>query len=117
MIDLATTMGLALVLLACVLGEVDVQVNVGKLRSSAEAAFSEGRPDESLKLWAQVIAAEPDNHSNYYKRFRVYLRKLKYKEAVADLTSALGIKPVPPAASSASSGRSSWAWPPRSPPA
>lgn len=93
MIDLATTMGLALVLLACVLGEVDVQVNVGKLRSSAEAAFSEGRPDESLKLWAQVIAAEPDNHSNYYKRFRVYLRKLKYKEAVADLTSALGIKP------------------------
>ncbi len=93
MIDLATTIGLALVLLSCVLGDVDVQVNVGKLRSSAEAAFSNGDSDEALKLWGQVIAAEPENHSNYYKRFRVYLRKLKYKEALSDLTSTLNIKP------------------------
>ena len=69
--DLFATLGLVLVLLNCVLGEVDVQVNVGKLRSSAEAAFSQGDSDEALKLWAQVIAAEPENHSNYYKRFRV----------------------------------------------
>ena len=36
---------------------------------------------------------EPDNDSNYYKRFRVYLRQQKLKEALADLNSALNLKP------------------------
>ena len=72
--------------------EVDTQ-SVGKLRNSAEAAFTNGDTDEALKLWAEVIKAEPNNHSNFYKRFRVNLRKLKYKEALADLTSALSLKP------------------------
>ncbi len=82
---LALSVGLAF-------GEVDTQ-SVGKLRNSAEAAFSKGDSDEALKLWAEVIKAEPDNYSNFYKRFRVNLRKLKYKEALADLTSALNLKP------------------------
>jgi tetratricopeptide (TPR) repeat protein len=36
---------------------------------------------------------EPNNEQNYYKRFRVYLRQQKFKEALSDLTSALTIKP------------------------
>lgn len=36
---------------------------------------------------------EPQNESNYYKRFRVYLRQQKLKEALADLNSAFTINP------------------------
>lgn len=36
---------------------------------------------------------EPQNESNFYKRFRVYLRQQKLKEALADLNSALIINP------------------------
>jgi tetratricopeptide (TPR) repeat protein len=67
--------------------------SVGKVRSSAEVAFSQGNIDEALKLWAKVIGLEPNNADNYYKRFRVYLRNQKLKEALADLSSALNIKP------------------------
>lgn len=67
--------------------------SVGKVRSSAEVAFSQGNIDEALKLWAKVIGLEPNNADNYYKRFRVYLRSQKLKEALADLSSALNIKP------------------------
>ena len=63
--------------------------SVGKLRSSADMAFSQGSIDEAIKLWEQVIAIEPNNDSNFYKRFRVYLRQKKYKEALADLSKAL----------------------------
>lgn len=36
---------------------------------------------------------EPQNENNFYKRFRVYLRQQKLKEALADLNSALTINP------------------------
>ena len=70
----------------------DTAVSVGKLRSSAEVAFSKGDVDQALRLWTQVIALEPGNESNYYKRFRVYLRQNRLKEALADLSSALSLK-------------------------
>ena len=66
--------------------------SVGKLRSSAEQALSKGDVSEALKLWEQVIAIEP-NDSNFYKRFRVYLRQQKLKEALSDLNKALEINP------------------------
>jgi len=67
--------------------------NVGKLRNAADVAFSNGDSTQALNLWKQVIELEPNNDSNYYKRFRVYLRQNKLKAALADLTSALKIKP------------------------
>jgi len=67
--------------------------SVGKLRSSAEVAFSKGEIDTAIKLWAKVIELEPSNDSNFYKRFRVFLRQMKFKEALSDLNSALSIKP------------------------
>jgi tetratricopeptide (TPR) repeat protein len=66
---------------------------VGKLRSAAEIAFSKGEVDQALQLWEKVIKLEPNNEQNYYKRFRIYLRQQKLKEALSDLNSALAIKP------------------------
>ena len=70
------------------------QPSVGKVRSSAELAFSNGDMENALKGWNQVIALEPNNDGNFFKRFRVYLRQNKYKEALADLNSALHLKPA-----------------------
>jgi tetratricopeptide (TPR) repeat protein len=36
---------------------------------------------------------EPKNDSNFYKRFRIYLRQQKLKEALADLNSAITLNP------------------------
>lgn len=41
-----------------------------------------------------MIEAEPGNEVNYFKRFRLLLRKLRMKEALSDLSSALKIKPT-----------------------
>ena len=71
----------------------DVQQSIGKLRSGAELAFSNGETELALSLWEEVIALEPDNDSNYYKRYRVYLRQQKLKEALADLNSAFRLNP------------------------
>lgn len=68
--------------------------SVGKLRSSAELAFSKGEVDLSLSLWEQVIQLEPNNDSNYYKRYRVYIRQQKLKEALSDLSTALRLNPA-----------------------
>lgn len=67
--------------------------SVGKLRSSADVAFTNGDMNEALRIWSQVIALEPKNDNNFYRRFRVYLRLQKYREALSDLNTALNIKP------------------------
>jgi tetratricopeptide (TPR) repeat protein len=67
--------------------------SVGKLRSGAELAFSNGDIEQSIKLWEEVINLEPNNDSNYYKRFRVFLRQQKLKEALSDLNAALKLNP------------------------
>lgn len=41
----------------------------------------------------QVIELEPKNERNFYKRFRVFLSKRKYAEAIKDLSRALELKP------------------------
>ena len=66
--------------------------SVGKIRASADLAFSKGDVDQSLKLLTKVIELEPKNEMNFYKRFRIYLKQSKYREALADLNSALNIK-------------------------
>ena len=42
---------------------------------------------------SQVIELEPKNERNFYKRFRVFLSKRKYAEAISDLSRALELKP------------------------
>lgn len=92
--------------------EEDVQ-SVGKLRSAADTAFSKGDLEQSLKFWKQVrrvvtrlrremligtvcgtlqvVDLEPQNPSNFYKRFRVHLRQKSLHAAVADLSSAIAL--------------------------
>jgi tetratricopeptide (TPR) repeat protein len=67
--------------------------SVGKIRSAADLAFSKGEVEESVKLWQQVIALEPQNEQNYYKLFRVHLRQKKHREALHDLNECLNLKP------------------------
>jgi len=43
-------------------------------------------------LFTKVIDAEP-NERVYYKRYRAHLSERKYSHALADLNSALNIKP------------------------
>lgn len=71
----------------------DNVVSVGKLRSNADTAFSQGEFDHALSIWAQVVQLEPNNENNFYKIFRIHLRQSKLKEALSDLNSALRIKP------------------------
>ena len=52
-----------------------------------------GDLDKGLKLLNEVVSMEPSNERNYVKRYRVYVRKRKFKEAFADLTTALSLKP------------------------
>ena len=66
---------------------------MGKLRSSADAAFSSGDMKESLRLWEEVIKKEPTNDQNFYKRFRIFLRQNNLRAALSDLNAALSIKP------------------------
>jgi tetratricopeptide (TPR) repeat protein len=73
--------------------ESDGLQSVGKIRAAAEVAFSKGEVDQALQLWEKVIKMEPTNEQNFYKRFRIYLRQQKLKEALADLNAALAIKP------------------------
>lgn len=68
-------------------------VNIGKMRLAADEAFTSNDFDKSLSLWAKVIATEPQNEENYYKRFRVHLKKHDYRKAISDLSSALEINP------------------------
>ena len=46
-----------------------------------------------LTFLSQVIELEPKNERNFYKRFRVFLSKRKYAEAILDLSRALELKP------------------------
>eukprot|EP01035_Chromulina_nebulosa_P027934 gene27934-36798_t len=69
-------------------------LNVGKLRASAEVAFTKGEIEQALRIWQQVIDIEPQNEQNFFKRYRVYIRQQKLKEALADLNSALQINPT-----------------------
>lgn len=93
---LRLVLGLFLLFASCSTAETGADApvqTVGKLRSSAEQAFTSGDVEKALDLWRQVIALEPNNESNFYKRFRVYLRQQKLKEALSDLNKAIEINP------------------------
>jgi DnaJ family protein C protein 3 len=67
--------------------------SAGKLRNAADVFFTNGQYEQSLDMWAKVIALEPQNDANFYKRFRVYLRQQRLREALSDLNAALKLNP------------------------
>ena len=69
---------------------------LSKLRNQADSEFVSGKkngPKNALKLLNKIIKLEPDNHNNFYKRYRVHLRLKKQERALSDLESAVRVKP------------------------
>jgi len=64
------TLNVAIVHTAVAAGE-DASV----LRGQAEMSFNTGDLPAALELFSKVIEMEPNNERNFYKRFRVYLKK------------------------------------------
>jgi tetratricopeptide (TPR) repeat protein len=78
-------------------GAAPTKREISKLRSKADSEFVSGKRDgvkNALKLLNKVCKLEPDNHQNFYKRYRVYLRLKKQKRALRDLRKAVEIKPT-----------------------
>lgn len=69
----------------------DNKTSINKLKLKADTLFTNNQFDEAAKVWEEVISLEPENEQNYYKRFRIFLKLQKYKEAISDLTSSLKI--------------------------
>ena len=70
---------------------------ISKLRSKADSEFVSGKRNgvkNALKLLNKVCKLEPDNHQNFYKRYRVYLRLKKQEKALSDLRKAVKVKPT-----------------------
>ena len=82
-----------LAVIAAAGGDEKQAQSVGKLRASADEAHSKGDFDGALRLLSQVVHLEPDNERNFYKRYRVYLRRAQYREALSDLDAALRVQP------------------------
>lgn len=59
------------------------------MRSAADVFFTQGQYEQAIDLWSKVITLEPLNDANFYKRFRVYLKQMKLKEALGDLNQVL----------------------------
>ena len=69
---------------------------LSKMRREADTEFVSGQkngPKNALKKWNKIIKLDPDNHNNYYKRYRVLLRLKKTARALSDLESAVKVKP------------------------
>ena len=82
-----------LAVIAAAGGDEKQAQSVGKLRASADEAHSKGDFDGALRLLSQVVHLEPGNERNFYKRYRVYLRRAQYREALSDLDAALRVQP------------------------
>ena len=70
---------------------------LSKMRNQADTAFVSGKPGgvkKALKILNKVIRLEPDNHNNFYKRYRVHLRLKQQHQALSDLASAVKVKPT-----------------------
>ena len=68
---------------------------VSKLRAKADGEFVSGKPKgprNALTILNKVIKLEPDNHQNYYKRYRVNLRLKRTNKALRDLQNAVKVK-------------------------
>ena len=83
-------------LAACAVGAPGQTVDraaVNELRKLAESKMATGASAEALALYNDVIASEPKNERNFFKRCKAHLSQRNYKAAIADLTTALALKP------------------------
>ena len=79
---------LALVALSSTLASEKV-MSAGKLRSSAEEAFSQGNTAEAIDFLQQAISLEPENAVNHHRLYKVRHRSRQFMEALKDISSAV----------------------------
>eukprot|EP01029_Cantina_marsupialis_P030569 TRINITY_DN8314_c0_g1_i1.p1 TRINITY_DN8314_c0_g1~~TRINITY_DN8314_c0_g1_i1.p1 ORF type:complete len:491 (+),score=162.62 TRINITY_DN8314_c0_g1_i1:102-1574(+) len=65
--------------------------NIKRLKNQADGLLHNNQVDEAIKVFNQVIEAEPGVARNYYKRYRAFLRARNYRSAVNDLNQALSL--------------------------
>ena len=78
----------ALVALSTTLATEKV-MSPGKLRASAEEAFSQGNTDEAISFLQQAISLEPDSATNHHRLYKIRHRSRQYMEALKDISSAV----------------------------
>jgi len=89
----AALLFVALLLPATALGqqqpqEAKTKIDLRAVRSAAETAAAKGDSASAIKLWSQVIAAEPSQLA-LFNRANAYVKKHQYTAAIADLNRAL----------------------------
>lgn len=66
-------------------------LSAGKLRASAEEAFSQGQTVEAIDFLQQAIELEPENALNHHKLYKVRHRSRQFMEALKDISSAVDL--------------------------
>ena len=74
-------------------GEGKNGMSVSRMRSLGEQAMVKGDSTKALQWFNKAVKAAPDDEKNYYKRFRVHIRKHNFKAALNDLAKAVQLKP------------------------
>ena len=64
-------------------------MSAGKLRSSAEEAFSQGKTAEAIDFLQQAISMEPENAVNHHRLYKIRHRSRQFMEALKDIGSAV----------------------------
>jgi len=67
-------------------------VDVRAIRSAADVATAKGDVAAAIKLWTQVVDAEP-SQINYFQRASALVKKHQYSAALADLGRAMALDP------------------------
>jgi DnaJ family protein C protein 3 len=66
-------------------------LSAGKLRASAEEAFSQGKTSEAIEFLQQAIFVEPENASNHHRLYKVRHRSRQFMEALKDIETAVDL--------------------------
>lgn len=69
------------------------RAEASKLRSAGDTQMVSNALQPALDSFTKAITLEPDNPLNYYKRFRVYDKLKKTKQALGDLSTILSLDP------------------------
>ncbi len=80
-------------LCVCAVGCSGRPEKINALLEQGDQAFEEGRFEEAMKAYDQVIQLQPRLPMAYNDRGRAYVRLARYEEAIADFKKAIELEP------------------------